>query len=217
MLTEHRTGLKIGTVSMRFSWPLRVREDFEAATTAGQEAEKEINAALAEAEEMLIQVAGPNYATLVSKPSRLLGDTADEQLGLIEQYAIALEIDDDAAATALLADIEAALVTDITGQVRPMIARAIAEVNTSLDALDGRVGRFQELLPEYQARPTFVMNRLWADTRDAILGNVTIEKYYVTGGDGRLVLKIDRDPGIAKQIQRALLRKIEDEQIDADE
>jgi len=214
VLDENQTGLRISTVTLRFSWPLRVREDFEAATTAGQEAEKEINAALAEAEEMLIRVAGPNYTALVSKPSRLLDGAEDEQLGLIERYALALEADDEAAAVALLAEIEAALVKDITGRVRPMIAGAIAEVNASLDELDGRVGRFQQLLAEYQARPAFVMNRLWADTRDAILSNATIEKYYVTGGDGRLVVKIDRDPGIAKRIQQALMRKVEDAESD---
>ena len=214
LLDELESGLMINAVTLRFSWPLRVREDFEAATTAGQAAEKEIKAALAEAEEQLIRIAGPDYAILVSKPSRLLAGETDDELGLIEQYALALEADDDPIAAALMADIEAALVKDITGQVRPMIAGAIAEVNTSLDALDGRVGRYQELLGEYKARPEFVIGRLWADARDAILSNATIEKYYVTSGDGKLVVKIDRDPGVARRIQRALLRKIEDEGTD---
>ena len=211
-LVEHETGLRISSVSLAFSWPLLVHRDFENATTAGQEAEKAINSALANAEEMLIEVAGPNYTILVSKPSRLLSDATGEELGLIEQYAFALEADDDAAAESLLAEIEAALVIDITGEVRPRIGQAIADVNKSLDELDGRVGRFEELLPEYLARPTFVMNRLWADTRDAILGSATIEKYYVTSGDGKLVVKIDRDPRIARQIQRALLSKSDEEQ-----
>jgi modulator of FtsH protease HflK len=216
LLTEHETGLEISTITLEFSWPLRVRRDFEAATNAGQEAEKAINAALADAEEMLITVAGPNYSILVSKPSRMVGGDDDEGVGLIEQYAFALEADDTATAEALLAQIEAALVSDITGKVRPMIGEAIADVNTSLDALDGRLGRFKELLPEYQARPEFVVARLWADTRDAILSSATIEKYYVTGGAGKMVVKFDRDPGIARRIQRALMSKVEDAAADSD-
>jgi len=223
-LDELQSGILIDTITIvDFKYPLRVWPDFEQATTARQEAQKRINDAIAAAEDTLIRAAGDNYAMLVRKPEAVIessgngrktttetaDDAADEAgpADLIGQYADALDVGRDDEAAALLATIEDVLVSgQITGEVRPIIAGAETAVTVMLDALDGRVNRYEGLKAEFEARPDFVIDRLWAATRDDVLGKVTVEKYYVTG-DRKLILRIDRDPEAARRLQRALLDK----------
>ena len=204
-LKAMRTGMGVNTITMRFEWPLRVRQDYEAATAARQEAEKEINEALAKAEERLIQAAGPNYKLLV-------GEADDTYGGLIGQYALAVEQGRREDAEQTLAAIEALLDSpSIAGSVGPEIARAKAEKNAMIDMLAGRVNRYQQLLPEFLRQPDFVVQRLWAETRDEILSQPSVEKYYLPPGDGKVVVKIDRDPSAARRLQRARLQGKGDE------
>ncbi len=204
-LKAMRTGIAVNTITMRFEWPLRVRQDYEAATAARQEAEKKINEALADAEEMLIRAAGPNYRELV-------GEADDTYGGLIGQYALAVEQGRREDAEQLLVKINTLLDgSDITGRVGPIIAEAEAEKNAMIDMLAGRVNRYQQLLPEFLRQPDFIVQRLWAETRDEILSRPSVEKFYLPPGEGKVVVKIDRDPSAARRLQQARKRGEEHE------
>ena len=212
VLSDLDTGIKINLLTMEFTWPLRVLPEVEAATKARQEAEKQLNAAIAEAKSVLVQTAGDKYWLLVGKTGGdgHHGDTSDQDAGpgLIALYADALAAGQTDQAAKRLAEIQRVLVSDqIAGQVRPIIDDAKAKTYAMLDALDGRLTRFRELLPEYRRNREFVIQRLWADARDAILSSATIEKYYFSPGDGKLVIKLDRHPDVVKQVREGLLKK----------
>ena len=212
VLGELDTGIKINLLTMEFTWPLRVLPQVEAATKARQEAEKQLNAAIAEARRVLVQTAGDKYWLLVGKTDGdgNHADTSGQSAGpgLIALYADAVAARQTDEAAKRLAEIQRVLVSDqIAGQVRPIIDQAKAETYAMLDALDGRLTRFRELLPEYRRNREFVIQRLWADARDAILSSATIEKYYFSPGDGKLVIKLDRHPDVVKQVREGLLKR----------
>jgi hypothetical protein len=55
------------------------------------------------------------------------------------------------------------------------------------------------------------MNRLWAETRDSLLGDAAIEKFYISPGEGKVVVQLDRDPGVSKQVRRRMFKATDED------
>ena len=203
-------GLEIDSVTVEATWPLQVLPSFEIAQNAAQEAKRQKNAAEAYARSQLISAAGSKYYWFVD-PEEIgleLPENVgpDEPIGLIDQYRQAVREGQTARAAELLEQIDRALLhPEVAGGVRPIVDDAVAETNSMLDALEGRLRRYEQLLPEYRRNPRFVRQRLWVATREKILSAPTVEKYYVTPGMGKLILKLDRDPSTLKQIRGAMI------------
>ena len=51
-----------------------------------------------------------------------------------------------------------------------------------------------------------MLERLWAAARDEILDSPTVEKFYLTLGSGKTILRINRDPRVVKEILREQLK-----------
>ena len=52
-----------------------------------------------------------------------------------------------------------------------------------------------------------MLQRLWADVRDAILSSPTVEKVYVTPGKQKTVYRLKQPAEIARAIRRELLKR----------
>ena len=220
-LSQLRSGIVVRTVKVEQStWPLRTLADYDAAQRAVSKAETLKSKAMSEAIEILTAAAGQvAYRRLVGDPQEVTGlgtrsaaaqtsGKAEEDYNLIGQYDKAVRGGDPARAKALLERIDSVLLSGTTGgEGSRIIAQADAYATGTKEAVKRRVRRFNDLLPEYEKAPEFMIDRLWQETREAILSSPTVEKHYVTvTGKGQMILRVNRDPDIVKQIRRAGLK-----------
>ncbi len=208
------SGLEVSSVLLTDStWPLGALKAYVEAQNAVSKAEQARNAARAEAEKELNAAAGAAYRRLVGDvgelgPQDQQHSAASDQEDLIGRYAAAAAAGQTAAAADLLVRIDEALRSNETGgQAARIIAEAEAYRTTTLQRVKGRVERFRELLPAYEKTPELLLQRLWIDVREAILNAATNEKFYLTLGPDKTILRINRDPKVAAEIERALKAK----------
>jgi len=222
-LDELAAGIVLRTVKVVAStWPLRTRADYLQATAASSEAEKLRNTAVGEARRRLEAAAGPAYVKLVGSGDDVIagrggagGGEPNADYDLIGRYDAAVRRGDAPAAATLLERIDNVLVSGSTvGEASRIIAEAQGYRTAAVEVVKQRVRRFQELLPAYEKAPDFVTRRLWAEAREEILSSPQAEKHYIPPGDGKTVLRIDRDPEIVRQIRRAMLEKPKDSATD---
>jgi len=190
------------------AWPMRALGSYEAAQKAVSEREQTRNAAIADARKALNEAAGANYEKLVGRPEGFAGvESADsENTNLIGRY-LAIKDSDPVEAAAMLDRIEQILTSSTTGgMAAERINLARTYKTRVIQAAESRAKRFQDLLAEYEKTPQFWLERRWADVRDAILSSPTTEKYYVTMGDQKTILKINQDPDVKREIRREILR-----------
>jgi regulator of protease activity HflC (stomatin/prohibitin superfamily) len=210
------SGIEVTNILVvRSTWPMGALQAYVEAQNAVSKAEQTKNAARAEAEKELNNAVGASYRKLVgdvggsSPTSGPASQPAEENL--IAQYAAARAAGDQAAAATLLAKIDDVLRSYGTGgQASRIIAEAEAYRTTTIQRVTARVQRFHELLPAYEKTPDMLLQRLWTDVRESILNSPTVEKFYLTFGPDKTVLKINRDPKVVAEIERAL--KAKDEQ-----
>jgi regulator of protease activity HflC (stomatin/prohibitin superfamily) len=213
-LDELGSGLGVRTVKVtRSVWPLRTLPDYDAAQKAVQDAQQAHNHELGVAVRLLNAAAGPTAA------EKLVGSLADvtgtggpaetragEDYNLLGQYARAVEAGDRDAAAGLLERIDNVLVGESGGQVSRILNEAKSQRTTMIQAIEKRVLDFEQRLPEFLKAPEFTIRREWDRTREKILAMPTVEKYYITPGGGKTVLKVNRDPDVARQVDREMLR-----------
>jgi len=219
------TGLAITKVEVtKITWPLRARADYEAVQQAVITADRRMYAARSEAERVLRVAAGPGYEKLVGKP----WDKAEPDKGpqakrkdanLIGRYralrakARGARTDGESAeadrleaqAETVLKRIDEVLLSgDIKGEASRIIAQARAYETRIKQRVQARAVEFERLLPEYKKAPAFTIARLWAVAREEILA-AAAEKYYVSTDQGKLIVKINRDPSL---VRKQLLKKL---------
>ena len=200
-----------GIVMSERSWPLRARPAYEAAQKASQGSDSLVEEAEGLAGKKLNEAAGGSYVTLVGKPWPHETDEEPSVYDLIGQYDLARTRGDSQEADSLGELIDQTLTSStIGGKASEVIAEATAYKTLTIEKVKSRVERFNQLLPEYERDPQFMMDRLWAEVRDHILGSPTNEKFYVSIGDSKYILRITRDPSIAKQIRKAMLKAKQD-------
>ncbi len=194
------------------TWPIGALRAYEEAQQAISDRERIRDEAIADARRILNEAAGASVEILVGSPEELTGAKTSgsaerEKNGpydLIGQYAMEK---DPIKAQRLLGRIEEVLMSSTTGgQASRIIADARAYKTQTIQSAEGRTKRFNDLLKEYQKAPQFMLERLWADTRDEILSFPLVEKIYLSMGKQKMVYMINRPPEIAKAIQRELLK-----------
>jgi len=210
------SGIEVTNVLVvRSTWPMGALQAYVEAQNAVSKAEQTKNAARAEAEKQLNNAVGSSYRTLVGDvggASATSGPTSrPAEENLIAQYAAAMAAGDQAASAALLAKIDDVLRShDTGGQAARIIAEAEAYRTTTIQRITARVQRFRELLPAYEKTPDMLLQRLWTDVRESILNSPTVEKFYLTFGPDKTMVKINQDPNVLAEIQRALKAKDEE-------
>ena len=207
------SGLEVSSVLLTDStWPLGALKAYVEAQNAVSKAEQTRNAARAEAERELNAAAGAAYRKLVGDvggfaPASQPSGAADEG-NLIGRYANAVAAGNSTTAADLSGKIDEVLRSNETGgQAARIIAEAEAYRTTTLQRVKARAERFHELLPAYEKTPDLMLQRLWIDVRQAILDAPTNEKFYLTFGPHKTVLRINRDPKVVAEIERALKAK----------
>jgi len=208
-----RTGISINRIELnQTTWPLRALPAYNAAQRAVSNAERRKDAALAGAIKILNAAAGPGYRKLVGDPWRrdnrsLSGAETAGDYNLIGQYSDARSSGDMKKAQRLLRKIDEVILSRTTaGQASKIIAEARTYRTATIQRAKSRAERFMELLPEFKKNPQFMLERLWASVREEILDSPTVEKIYLTSGESKTVLRINRDSETAKQIMRERLK-----------
>lgn len=211
------TGIKLTQVLLtdETTWPLRTRQLYVDAQNAITEAEQERNRARAAAENILNDAAGPAYKELVGDPTRIqaaaldLGDPQRVQstVGLIGLYRLQRQ-SNDPQAEQTLREIDKVLLKPTTGgQASRIISEAHAVSTATVERAKGRALRFNVLLAEYEKAPQLMLERLWAQVRDDILSNPQVEKFYLTLGPEKTVVRINRSPEIIRELEQEQVRE----------
>jgi len=196
------------------SWPLHVLAAVDNVQNARTNQEKAKQQARADALNTLNSLMDRKYV------DRLAGDILGEKRAargtaaqggekpLIERYDDAIRQGDRALAAKLLEEVDAVLTQpDVGGQVSTIISQANSQASETVQKVNARAERFNRLLADYKANPEFMLQRLWAATREEILSNPSAEKLYLTLGAERMVITISRDPQIIKSISEGLLKQ----------
>lgn len=208
------TAVRINSVQVTAEWPLKALPAYDAAQRAVSEAQTARFEAIRQANDTLSGAMGAGYPKLVGEPwNPAVTGTAGEPYNLIGQYVKAKDASDARQATAQLEKIDALLTSNATGGKAASIVEDARKFRTSIEQqVRARSRRFEELLPQYQASPQLTLERLWAETRDAILSSATVEKFYLTFGGEKTVLQINRDPKVVKEIEKTLLQQDKDKE-----
>jgi regulator of protease activity HflC (stomatin/prohibitin superfamily) len=186
---------------------------YKDAQEAKAEKDKAINAAEGEAAKILSDAAGRSYQSLVDAKSitgSQFKEKSQDQTNLIGQYIIARKEGDasKAKATALLEEIDSVLVSSRTGGEASRLIREAGGFRTRVtQEARARVNDFKKKIEGFEKFPRLTLDRLWADTRDKILGAPLAEKFYLPPGRQKFILELSRDPAVAKQIRAKLLKK----------
>ena len=206
-LDELKSGIEIRSVKVTYStWPLATLAAYAEAQSAVQQAEAAKSQARGEAANQLNSTAGAEASRILVGEIGTSGK-ADPNTNLIGQYNAASGAGDTAKAASLLARIDDVLSSEMTiGKARKLISEAGSYRANTIETVKRRVADFEQRLVAYEKNPSFAMNRWWDEVREAVLSNPTAEKHYITEGDQKIVLKLNRDLDIIRETQRALLR-----------
>ena len=206
-------AVRITALNLTSTWPLAALPAYLNAQKAISEQAELRNQAIADAREILNAAAGANHEILVGEVEEFSAagrssspiESTQGQYNLIGQY---VKETDEESSKQLLAQVEEVLMgPSIGGQASAVIADARAYRTQVVQGAESRAKRFDELLSEYEKNPQFMLERHWAEVRDAILSSTTVEKIYVTPGSGKMIYRISPDPEIRKQIRREILKR----------
>lgn len=160
-------GIRIADVTLPHEPepPFFIQKSYSEFDSAKINSETEVERAVAEAHEMLIESAGRDYPTLVS---------------LIQSYEEVVDHSDLSAQQNALDSINTMLQSDkIAGSAANTISKAEgyrSEVETTLGR-DYR--RFESLLPAYLEHPTIVIRDRWIAAYSEVLGTADVETMFV--------------------------------------
>jgi len=218
-LDAMKSGILVRSVKLRHStWPLRTLPDYDAAMQAIAQAETLKSKAREVALGLLNSTAGPVAAGKLAgdledvvdpAAAAAVLDVADGRIAatnLIGQYNEAVRRGRDEIARQLLERIENVLVSDeLQGQARRVLGEARAARSSIIQGVKSRLERFRKRLSAYRDNPEFVLDRWWMETREEILNSPTAEKHFIMPGGPKTILRISRDPDMARQTDRAWL------------
>ena len=168
--------------------PFAIVKVYRELQNAREEGREVIEKARQEADEELIQMAGPGYADL----SRL-----------IEGYEEAQDLNDADRVETLLARINAFLESDeVRGEVREIIERAKAHESEIERTLGSEARWFATILPQFRAQPDLVVRRLWVEARREVMGRQDVEIFRVLPGQGTIDVAISGSEDVADRRRR---------------
>jgi len=170
-LDKIESGIKVVSVQLTNSeCPRQVKKAFEASTTASQESETEITNARTYAENTLNEASGPVAEKLFAA---LHDKSVDEQ---------AREL----------------LWSQLAGTAREKIADARTYRTEVVERARANADYLESILPEYRQRPELVLQKIYLDAIEQILGNNADEKFVVQTTKGskgtQIRVLLNRDP-----------------------
>jgi membrane protease subunit HflK len=173
-LDEIGSGLEIDAVRAdRIVWPRQVDEAFQASNRARQQSDQARIDAISEREKMLTGAGGPNAETVLAKLKQ-------ENLSQTEQEE---------------------LVAQLAGQTQTLIAEARAYRTRVVEEAKANAEYLKNLLPEYQKRPKLVLQKIYQDAIQDVLGNAEEKIIIHPSPDGKsreIRVLINRDPQVKR-------------------
>ncbi|MEO0482240.1 MAG: SPFH domain-containing protein [Planctomycetota bacterium] len=210
-LDAAESGIVIENLSLeQKSPPGRLIPAFDGVQAAASEATTAELRADTERQEILNQIAGPSAEALI---------------GLIRQYEAALETGDTARGEEVLAVIHTVLegreasldgetiAASVSGEVARIIASARRERSQAVARARAELALFEAQLQKYNANPTLAVKQSAYDALAAYLGGPTVQLMFVPEDAEELVLRLNADPDLRKELirQRQLIQAIEAE------
>jgi regulator of protease activity HflC (stomatin/prohibitin superfamily) len=216
MLDQMQSGVHVdGVIVTQGTVPILTAQAFQNADTAAERQREEEAKAKAAAIQVLRE-SDTDYAVFVGEPHKSIEEQKaatdaakanGKDYDLIGQYEAARHDGDTALATALAEKIGRLLSEGgATGKARDVVASAQREKQVRLEDVRTQVNRFNAELAAFRKDPQFVMERLWADVRSEILDSPTVEKIYITPGDGKTLIKIGRNQTDMRTIEQNKLK-----------
>lgn len=185
-LNKLQCGVRISEISIPSEPepPLYIQKSYDAFDSARIQAETNVERAISESHETLIQAAGSKYNKLLT---------------LINKYESAAESNQETLKTTTLDEINDMLeADDISGKVALKISSADgyrAQIETTLGQ---DFKRFQSLLPTYRDHPDLVIRSRWLAMYAKVLGNADAETIFVPEHIKSLTLGLSGSDEIAQ-------------------
>ncbi len=181
--------------------PLSVLSEFSNVQGAEQKAAKARSDAATSAREILNAVAGGAHEPLVAQ---------------IDEYERAIERKDEAAQARALDTILAlmggspveidgrTIENRVSGEVTRILNEARQYEDTIVSRRRAELGTFQAKLTQFRINPAVVVHRDLSDALMVLLARENVEKFLLPQGTDTLEMLINRDPEIAKAIERKI-------------
>ncbi len=167
--------------------PLAIVKAYGELQNAREEVRELIEHARKDAEQTLIDIAGPGYRELIR---------------MVEEYEEAVAIGDERS-EALLARINESLESeDVRGQLAAVIERAKAYESEIGLTLGNELERFRSVLGAYREHPELVAKRRWLDAYTVVLSRPDTEIFYVPADVGSIDLRISGLENIQRKRQQ---------------
>ena len=196
-LTALNSGIGVTLVEMpELTPPLQTRQAFDNTQRAENIRQQKIRNAEKEYTQILSQAAGAVHQDLV----RLLEDI---DRGGTQRRTV----------TDLRAELDRMLEERVEGKAGKRIKEVGAYRAMVVSQMQSDVERYRTLLPEYLRSPTVLINRLWEETRQQILGNSGVTKIYRPPGLKEFRVKIPLDP---EQTRIEEAERLQKEEFDED-
>ncbi len=171
-LNELETGIKVVSIQIRdITWPRQVSEAFQASLTATQNKQKVISEAKLVYEKILNEAAGPIA-------SELLGSLRDNSFNKQQRDQ---------------------LWGQAAGKSQEKIAEAKGYKTKVVEDAKANAEYLQKILPEYRKHPKLVVQRVYQDAIEQILGDAEEKTVIQPGQHGKgtdVRVLINRDPAI---------------------
>jgi membrane protease subunit HflK len=180
--------------------PLFVRSDFAAVQSAVAKANQERERAESDARRTLNEVAG---------------DAAPDLLALIDRYELALAQSRDEEATTILAQIDQVLLDRrrsvdgrvlegrTSGKVAQLLDEAELYRSREVSRRQRDLARYTAKLAQYEANPSLMITRYWTEAYQRFLSRPSVEVMLLPQGTDIINLKLNRDPAIEREQDRA--------------
>jgi modulator of FtsH protease HflK len=188
-----RSGITIEQLSLTEKMPpLHLREKFAAVQTAAQNGEK----ASADAKRILSEAAGGAAQSLIN---------------LIDEYETSIETKNADAQRTILAKIDEVFegrTEDASVRVAGAVTRTLAEASQYRSSIANErrsdVSMFLAKQEQFASSPLVTIHREWADAMREFLARENVETMLVPPGTDTLEIILNRDPDIAKGIERRI-------------
>ena len=175
-LDKIESGVKVVSIQLTNSdCPRQVKHEFEASTRASQQRDKEISKARTYAANTLNEAAGPVAEKLFAS---LHDESIDEQTREL-------------------------LWSQLAGTAREKIADARTYRTEVVERARANADYLESILPGYRQRPKLVLQKIYLDAMEKILGDNPDEKFVVQTAEGtkgtQIRVLLNRDPTLKKK------------------
>ncbi len=206
VLDQQGTGIVIDSVTLDPKPPRLVFEDFAKVQAAVSNAAKAIEDARLEARRQLNAAAGAAAGPLV---------------GAIDDYEQAIARGDQPGQDAALARVDEMLDRGhakdgnedvlVTGEAARLISEARQYRSEVVARRRGEHDTFRAKLEQFRSNPDVMIRNEWTSALAEFYAQDTVETFFVAPGMGTMVLNLNRDPDVAREVERAIkARQTED-------